>query len=365
MFCLVTEPARRRGVPGAGPGVLLPGPVGLRDRHRPPQDRHGRGPARAALEGPRGRHAGNVGAVRRLPGHLPDHRHRGERGGHPPGTGSASRTPWPPRRTPSRLFPPDQLDLALATFLLKILMPGFFVRDRPGPGQPPQNQEGRRLPRPKTRRAQRHQRHPQNRVPPALPMADHLKARPLGGEPKPPQAAPVKSRGGERCGKGPLSAGQVCDEKTNVCEPLLTHRKAERWHRNRGGAEFPGQRRAVAGVPSARGRPACCPGGARCRGGVSSSQALAWNRRTCRPDSDGQVEMGEVGPLAARGRTASGGHRERQSTDAGHRGGTARSSDEGPVMGLERRGRADQGQPGANPPGEEPMGQARAEGEVV
>ena len=24
--------------------------------------------------------------------------------------------------------------------------------------------------------------------------------------------------------KGPLSAGQVCDEKTNVREPLLTHR---------------------------------------------------------------------------------------------------------------------------------------------
>ena len=55
-----------------------------------------------------------------------------------------------------------------------------------------------------------------------------------GGDPKPPQAAPVKSRGGERCGKGPLSAGQVCDEKTNVCEPLLTHRNGERWHRNRG-----------------------------------------------------------------------------------------------------------------------------------
>ena len=28
-------------------------------------------------------------------------------------------------------FPPDHLDLALATFLLKILGPGFFVRDRP------------------------------------------------------------------------------------------------------------------------------------------------------------------------------------------------------------------------------------------
>ena len=34
--------------------------------------------------------------------------------------------------------------------------------------------------------------------------------------------------------------------------------------------------------------------------------------------------------------------RERQSTDARHRGGPARSSDEGLVMGLERRGRAGQ-----------------------
>src|SRR6476646_4469240 len=56
----------------------------------------------------------------------------------------------------------------------------------------------------------------------------------------------------------------------------------------------------------------------------------------------------------ARGRTASGDDRERQSTDAGHRDGTARSSEEGPVMGLERRGRADQGQSEANPVGEEP-----------
>jgi hypothetical protein len=39
--------------------------------------------------------------------------------------------------------------------------------------------------------------------------------------------------------------------------------------------------------------------------------------------------MGEVAHLAARGRTASGGHRERQGTEAGHRGGTARSSEEG------------------------------------
>ena len=33
-------------------------------------------------------------------------------------------------------FPPDQLDLALATFLLKILMPGFAVRDRPDRNSP-------------------------------------------------------------------------------------------------------------------------------------------------------------------------------------------------------------------------------------
>src|SRR6516165_5994119 len=66
--------------------------------------------------------------------------------------------------------------------------------------------------------------------------------------------------------------------------------------------------------------------------------------------------------LAPRGRTASGGRRKWQSTEAGHRGGTARSSEEGPVMGLERRGRADQGQPGANPAGEEPR--ARPEHKV-
>ena len=66
------------------------------------------------------------------------------------------------------------------------------------------------------------------------------------------------------------------------------------------------------------------------------------------------VEMGEVGPLVGRGRTASGNHRERQSTDARHRGGSVRSSDEGPVMGLEPRDRADQGQTEANSSGEEP-----------
>jgi hypothetical protein len=60
--------------------------------------------------------------------------------------------------------------------------------------------------------------------------------------------------------------------------------------------------RACWRVPSARGRPVCCPGGARCRGGVSSSQALAWNRRTCRPDTGGLGKfpgLREGGPQAA------------------------------------------------------------------
>jgi hypothetical protein len=40
-----------------------------------------------------------------------------------------------------------------------------------------------------------------------------------------------------------------------------------------------------------------------------------------------------------KGKGASGDHRKAESTDAPERGGPPRSSDEGPVMGLERRGR--------------------------
>ena len=44
--------------------------------------------------------------------------------------------PWPPRRTPSRLSPPDQPELAFAAFLLKILAPAALVRDRPDRNSP-------------------------------------------------------------------------------------------------------------------------------------------------------------------------------------------------------------------------------------
>ena len=50
----------------------------------------------------------------------------------------------------------------------------------------------------------------------------------------------------------------------------------------------------------------------------------------------------------AKGEIASGSNREGQSTDAEHRDGAARSSEEGPVMGLERRGCVVQPRPQAN-----------------
>jgi hypothetical protein len=72
------------------------------------------------------------------------------------------------------------------------------------------------------------------------------------------------------------------------------------------------------------GWPDCCPGGIRHEGGVTLNQASMWNAGTCRSDAKGEIQIG--GPY------------EDESTDAGHRGGATRISDEGPVMGLERRG---------------------------
>ena len=147
---------------------------------------------------------------------------------------------------------------------------------------------------------------------------------------------------GSDCGEGPLPAGQVSDEKTNMCEPLLTHRNVNDDIETGASTPAPGQGRARRACPGARELPARGPGGVRCKGGVSSSQALAWNRRICRLDTDGQSKWVMSAPWSSRGRTPSGQHHEGQSTDARHRGGPARSSDEGPVMGLERRGRAGQ-----------------------
>jgi len=143
-------------------------------------------------------------------------------------------------------------------------------------------------------------------------------------------------------GKGLLPAGQVSDEKTNASEPLLTHRKVVMTTPKPGAQLTPGTKVHLGGAPSARRRPVCCPGGVRCRGGVSSSRALSRNRRTCAPIRLVSRNGWKSHPLAARGRPPSGRNHKGQSTDARHRGGPTRTSDEGFVMKLERRGRAGQ-----------------------
>ena len=55
--------------------------------------------------------------------------------GIPPGTHQLPARPAS-RGRHGRGFPPDELDLALAVFLLKILMPGFFGRDPPDRASP-------------------------------------------------------------------------------------------------------------------------------------------------------------------------------------------------------------------------------------
>jgi hypothetical protein len=65
-------------------------------------------------------------------------------------------------------------------------------------------------------------------------------------------------------------------------------------------------------------------GGIRLGGGVTLEQALARNGRTCRSDAKGAGRAGDP--------------RQTLSTDAEHRGRTARSRDEGAVIVLDRRG---------------------------
>lgn len=74
-------------------------------------------------------------------------------------------------------------------------------------------------------------------------------------------------------------------------------------------------------------------------GGASVIWALVWNSGTCRPDGmAGQWRGVGLRPVVwsenPKQQICEG-----ESSDAGHRGGPSRSSGEGPVMGLERRGR--------------------------
>src|SRR6266481_6854171 len=104
------------------------------------------------------------------------------------------------------------------------------------------------------------------------------------------------------------------------------------------------------------------PGGGH-SSGISLGDALrlpkrqpAWRRREAQP---GSCMERENLSSDAKGEAASGSNREGESTDAEHRGGAARSSEEGPVMGPERRGCVVQPWPSANRQWEEPVDKAK------
>ena len=130
-------------------------------------------------------------------------------------------------------------------------------------------------------------------------------------------------------GKGSLRAGQVCDEKTNVCEPLRTHRKARRWHRNRGRANAPGCWRTGWCALS---RGATCVWPRRC-------SVYRWRELVAGAGMEQENLSPRYGPVVdgrVRGRTPSGKNRKGQSTDAGHRDGPACRS-----AGINRHGGGD------------------------
>jgi hypothetical protein len=123
-------------------------------------------------------------------------------------------------------------------------------------------------------------------------------------------------------------------EETNASEPLMTCRNVFNRRRNRG----------LDLCPASKGwaMPVYGPTGVRHEGGVTSRQASVRNTGTCRPDAKGETQAVS--------------RREGPSTDAGHRGGGARSRVDGSVMGSDRRGVVIQLYPGGNPKGDDRHG---------
>ena len=160
------------------------------------------------------------------------------------------------------------------------------------------------------------------------------RSRPAGAGFKPPQAARVKSPCGERCWKRRKLFRQVGLEETNASKPLMTCRNVFNRRRNRDLDFYPASK--------GWGTPADRPTGVRHEGGVTSRQASVRNTGTCRPDAKGETQAVSS--------------REGLSTDAGHRGGGARSRVDGSVMESDRRGVVIQLYPGGNPRGDDRHG---------
>ena len=132
-------------------------------------------------------------------------------------------------------------------------------------------------------------------------------------------------------GKGGGTLRQVCLKETNESEPLMTCRKA------RDDVET-GIRIWILGARVGE-VPADCPTGVRHEGGVTLRQASIRNTGTCHPDVKGETKAVS--------------RRKGLSTNAGYRGGDARIREEGPVMGLDRRGVVIRLYPVNNPNGED------------
>jgi hypothetical protein len=160
------------------------------------------------------------------------------------------------------------------------------------------------------------------------------RSRPAGAGFKPPQAAGVKSLRGERCWKRRKLFRQVSLEETNASEPLMTCRNVFNRRRNRDPDFYPASKGWT--------MPADGPTGVRHEGGVTSRQASVRNTGTCRLDAKGETQAVS--------------RREGPSTDAGHRGGGARSRVDGSVMGSDRRGVVIRLYPGGNPQGDDRYG---------
>src|SRR6516225_6459759 len=107
------------------------------------------------------------------------------------------------------------------------------------------------------------------------------RGRQSGADLKPPQAAAVKSRGGERCGNVGTRSRQARLREASASEPPMKCRKRIRRCQNRGVTLPPG---------SARENPEACTSGIRHAGGAKLNQALVRNVRTCRSDAKGDVQ---------------------------------------------------------------------------
>jgi hypothetical protein len=152
-----------------------------------------------------------------------------------------------------------------------------------------------------------------------------LRRPPAVGGVKPPRAALAEDRRGERRGKGSVRAVRWGFRKTNESEPPMKCRDLGTDIRT--GVSM--QSRDEPG-----GDTAYWPGGVRHVGGVSLICGFCAERGKARVDAAPASDRW----AGARGSASSSGNCETSSTDAARAGGPARSSDEAPVIGVERRG---------------------------